>query len=97
MKQDNIEKLKKLVLQRAYYNAVTQARLRGQDWTITKEQFFELWSEDDRWAQRGTSSSDLTFSRIDMEGDWSIDNVDIITRADMLRREAQYKRSRKCR
>ena len=94
MKQDILEEAKKIILQRAFYTSRCQARLRGHEWYISQEEFFELWSTNDRWASRGRHSDDLTMSRIDMAGDWSMDNVQICTRREMLKAEAQYRRQK---
>ena len=94
MKQNTIEKLKLMLLKRAFHNSRTQARLRGHDWTIRQDDFIDMWGDDDKWQHRGTASGDLTFCRIDMSIGWHVDNVDIITRHEMLQREAEYKRQK---
>lgn len=94
MKQNTIEKLKLMLLKRAYQNGRVQARMRNLEWTIRQDDFIDVWSEDDKWQHRGTKSGDLTFCRIDMSSGWHINNVDIITRHEMLQREAEYKRQK---
>lgn len=96
MKENTIEKLKLLLLKRAFQNSKMQARLRNLEWTITQDEFIELWGNDDKWQLRGTGSSDLTFCRIDMNLGWHTDNVDIITRRQMLKREHEYRKQNKC-
>jgi hypothetical protein len=94
MKQTDIDNLKIKFLERSYLVAKNQAAYRGQGWTITKEEYIEMWSKDDQFLHRGRSSDSLNLVRIDMDGDWDYDNVYIITRKEMLKEEARHKKGR---
>ena len=56
-----------------------QARFRGEEWELTLEEFFSVWTPL-RWSKRNRSSSGLMMTRRDTERAWSIDNVYIIDR-----------------
>jgi|DEB0MinimDraft_6_1074348.scaffolds.fasta_scaffold01163_13 hypothetical protein len=85
--KDKLEKQKEMHIRRWFVVAKNLAQTRGQGWYITFEEFFDLWSEDDRWLDRGRGSKDLCLSRRDMTMDWYPQNVEIITRRKMLQRE----------
>jgi len=70
------------------------AKSRGEVWCITFEEFFDIWNTDDRWLYRGRRSNDYNLSRIDMAGEWHTQNVEVITRKEMLQREARYKKEK---
>jgi hypothetical protein len=72
-----------------WMKAHAQANFRGEEWTLTFEEWFKLW--DGRWEKRGRGSDDLCMTREDFEGVWSADNIIILTRSDHLARQAEYK------
>lgn len=88
--QKHIDKMVITQIKRRFQSARTQARFVGHEWHITIDEFMELWLEDDRWLRSGRTSDCLAFSRIDMEKDWTIDNVHIITRKEMLKNQGRY-------
>lgn len=92
--KEKLEALKSAVLTRAWHTSKCQARHRGQEWYLTKQEFLDLWLEDDSWVHRGRKGDDLTMCRLDMNGAWEISNVEICTRKCMLQREAQYRREK---
>jgi len=59
------------------YHRVT-ARLRGDVWQLTWEQWRDAWLP--YWANRGRAAMCLCMTRRDIEGAWTIDNIEIITR-----------------
>lgn len=61
--------------------ARAQANFRGEVWTITEQEYIDLWRENDRYLNKGRRPEDLCLTRRDPEGDWSMDNVIIVTRA----------------
>lgn len=71
-----------------FLKARAQANFRGEDWTLTFEQFADIWG--DRWALRGRASTDLAMTRDDLEGAWAENNVIIVTRREQLRRSREY-------
>lgn len=96
MKQKSIEKIKNQAIRRAFDTSRVQARYRNQDWLLTWEEFYELWNTEDRWTERGVYRESLVMSRVDLSGPWELSNVEIITRLDMLRKEAKFKKELKC-
>lgn len=70
-----------------------QARFRNQLYDLTWEQWQCLWT-DDLYAQRGRKKQDLCISRVDMRLGWCIDNVDIISRDQQLKREGAHRRGK---
>lgn len=65
--------------------ARAQAWFRKEEWTITEEEFIELWKKDDQYLNRGRARTNVCLTRIDPEGAWSLDNVQIISRLDHYR------------
>ena len=90
--QQQLDILKIQKLKRKFHTARTQARFRGQAWTITQPAYIEMWLKDDNWLHSGWAADDLVFSRLDMTGDWTQDNVHIITRRKMLDNEGRHKK-----
>ena len=68
----------------------SQAAYRGEDHSITLEEWRELWPNE-LWFQRGRSVGSLCLSKLDIESGWSIDNVEICTRRKYLKRAKDYR------
>lgn len=66
--------------------ARAQARHRGEEWLITEREYIELWTKNDQHLSKGRGRSDLTMTRRDPEKSWTVDNVEIISRIEHLRR-----------
>ena len=60
--------------------ARSQAMYRGEAWTLTDREYIDLWIKDDQYLNRGRALENVCMTRIDPEGAWSMDNVEIITR-----------------
>lgn len=73
-------------LKKKFLNSKYQARHRNQEWGITRQQFIDLWMENDRWIESGVKLHSLSLCRIDLEKGWTIDNVKFLTRKEMLAR-----------
>ena len=65
--------------------AKAQAKFRGEEFTLTFEQYYEVWKDD--WHNRGRKPEDLCMTRIDWEGAWEWGNVEIIRRKDHFIRQ----------
>ena len=74
----------------------SQAWYRGEEHTLTWEEWLSFWP-DDIWSQRGRKSHDLVLTRLDCEGSWSRDNCHIITRGEHLVKMSSRKRGTKYR
>lgn len=59
------------------YNRVS-ARLRGESWALTWEQYRDIWLPN--WHLRGRSADSLCMARRDIDGVWEQNNVHLITR-----------------
>lgn len=68
----------------------SQAAYRGEDHTITLEEWRELWPND-VWFQRGRGADNMCLSKLDIELGWSTDNVEICTRRKHLKRAKEYR------
>ena len=72
--------------------ARAQANFRGEEWSLTEQEYISIWREDDRYLHKGRSSESLCLVRDDLEGPWSMDNIMVITRLEHLRRCANYRK-----
>jgi hypothetical protein len=63
-----------------------QANFRGEPWTLTIQQFFDLWR--DHWHLRGRKPDDVCMTRRDYNGIWDEENSIIVTRREQLKRQA---------
>lgn len=63
------------------------------EWKLTFEEFVAAWG--DLWQLRGRASSDFAMTREDFDGDWTADNVVVITRKEQLERARQYRESQR--
>lgn len=90
--REQIDKLKIEKIKRKYYNGKMQARHRGQRWDIPRDWYIQLWLTDNRWMHSGQSSDNLNLSRKDMNGDWTVDNVHIVSRSEMLKNEGRHRK-----
>lgn len=73
----------------AWLKHKAQAKFRKEPHHITWEEWQSLWTQD-LWLQRGRRADDLCLSRIDHLGEWSIDNVQIVTRREHLQRQGEF-------
>lgn len=62
-----------------YLKHNAQARFRKEEYSLTWEQWEELWT-DERWAERGRGVDNLCMQQINVGDGWHIDNVEIVTR-----------------
>ena len=80
------------VLHRLYYDcqrARAQAWFRDEEWTITEQEYTELWLKDDQYLQKSRSADGLCMTRIDLEKGWHMDNVEIVSRRESMRRSGR--------
>jgi hypothetical protein len=62
-----------------------QANFRNEEWTLTFDEFWDLWK--DKWLERGRKPEQYCMTRIDSEKAWDIENSIIITRHEHLIRQ----------
>lgn len=74
----------------AYNRMKAQAKFRQEEWELTFQDFKDIWT-DEKWEQRGRSSNSLSLSRIYDEEAWHIDNVELLTRNEYIKRSRANK------
>lgn len=80
------------ILKRKFQVARNQARFKNQEWDIGLEDYFELWETvgADSWLFSGQGAEDYNLSRKDMDEGWTLDNVHVIPRREMLANQGRY-------
>lgn len=69
-----------------WMRAKAQARFKNQTWDLTFEEFESFWTPE-RWEWRGSRTKNgLILARLDPQGPWSVDNCQIMTRRQQVRR-----------
>lgn len=61
-----------------------QAKYRGEEWTISIEEFFDLWDKSGLWHNRGRHRDASAMFMIDPEKGWHTWNVEIVNRSERL-------------
>lgn len=78
---------KENMLRRSWYYAKNQATHRGQEWDISWEDYKNAWFLDNRIDRKGDCGEDLVNARIDVTQPWTLDNFQIITRSESVRKK----------
>ena len=60
---------------------------QGEAWDLTWEEFLAIW--DKKWHLRGTSKESHVLTKINQEGSWTKDNVEICPRLEQWRRQVK--------
>ena len=78
----------------AFLQHKAQARFRKEDYQLTFDDWQELWPID-LWLQRGRNADGLCLSRHDFEDGWSVENVDVMSRREHLKKKRgmEYKKN----
>ena len=63
-----------------------QARFRNEAYALTWEDWQAIWANPMDFLNRGRRPEDLTLTRIDDDGAWDINNVEVMTRLEQLRK-----------
>ena len=71
---------------RAWVQQRNQASWREETWTVTFEQYQQLWT--DLWAQRGRLKTSYMMTRINSDLPWTVSNCCVITRQQHGQRQA---------
>ena len=69
---------------KAFGQQKNQANFRKETWTLTFDEYAELWNE--LWEQRGMGAEQYCSVRIDPRLGWETGNVTLMTRKDQLSR-----------
>jgi hypothetical protein len=62
--------------------ARAQATYFGLEWTITEDEYIQMWRHKDLYKEKGRANHQYCLVRKDYEKGWHLDNVHIITRGD---------------
>ena len=85
------QEMRRRILKRKYQVARNQARYRDQKWELSEQQYFDMWEQiPQSWLLSGQGSGDYNLSRKDMEAGWTVDNVAVIPRRQMLANQGRY-------
>jgi len=68
-----------------------QCKYRQEPYALSWEDWLNIWP-DDLFVQRGRSKTSLCLMRVNMFGDWSVDNTVVATRLSQLKRNGEYRR-----
>lgn len=80
--REEIVERRKRLRQTPKYKYIDQkqaSKQRGISWDLTFEEWWGIWQESGHWEERGVCG--YIMGRINDEGSYSIDNVEIITHA----------------
>jgi hypothetical protein len=75
----------------AYLKHRSQAQFRKESYELTFEQWHNLWTPE-TLAQRGRCADSLVLTRIDWGGEWSVDNVALVTRKQHLKMSGEFRK-----
>ena len=78
-----------LVMHDMYYAWLkhkSQAAYRNEAYSLSWEEWQTVWGNPVNFLNRGRKPEDLTITRIDDDGAWDIDNVQLMTRLEQLRK-----------
>lgn len=85
------EALIKKDIHHAYLKHRAQAKFRKEDYSLTREQWEQLWTVD-CWLLRGRGRNDLCLAMLDPSEGWHINNVEVMERMDYLLRNKEYRK-----
>ena len=73
----------------AWLKHKAQAAYRGEPYELTYQQWADLWNKNNSWIYRGRGGDCLCLTMGDPTIGWHVDNVEIITRKEQLRRQCR--------
>lgn len=73
----------------------SQANYRREAHDLTWEDWQSIWANPIDFLNRGRQPDNITLTREDPEGAWTLDNCILITRLEQLRRAMAYKQLKK--
>src|SRR3954454_6072443 len=77
----------------AFYNHRSRAARRGIPFMFTMEEWWQWWSEDDKWSRRGRRTDELVMARFGDAGPYCPGNVYSATASQNLKDVDPCKRS----
>lgn len=73
---------------RTFIQQRNQAQWRGETWSMTLDEWTQLWEQSGHWHDRGRSRECYCMTRRDQRESWTVDNAVIITRSEHSRSQA---------
>jgi hypothetical protein len=70
--------------------AKAQANFRGEAWTLSFDEYFNMWNG--YWHERGRGADDLCMTRADWDKGWTKDNCSLAVRKEHLQRQGAFRR-----
>ena len=74
----------------AWHRQRAQATHREEIWTLTFEQWLDCWGE--QFDLRGRAAGALCMTRKDWSGDWSSNNIELVTRKEHFVRQGHARK-----
>jgi hypothetical protein len=68
----------------AWLRKKAQATFRGESWSLSIEEWFDLWAASDQWDNRGRHKDSSAMFMIDPSKGWHTWNVEIVNRSKRL-------------
>lgn len=78
----------------AWMKHKAQANYRGEEYSLTIDEWMSLWT-DEAFLQRGRDKDSLCLTQINIGEGWHLDNVEIVPRADYLKRAREYRANKR--
>jgi len=69
----------------AWMRKKAQAAFRNESWSLTLEEWFDIWDKSDQWDNRGRHTNASAMFMIDPQKGWHTHNVEIVNRTVRLR------------
>lgn len=79
----------------AWQKHKAQANFRKEAHDLTWEDWLEIWHKPSEFLSRGRQPEDLTLTREDPMGAWTLSNCIVVTRLEQLRRAMAHKMAMK--
>jgi len=81
-------------LHRAWAKHRAQAHFRKEEYHLTVEDYFTLWTPE-TFRQKNSEGKTYTLTRKDWSKPWSLDNVELSTRSDVANKKVAWLRQKK--
>ena len=75
----------------ACQRARAQAYFRGEEWTITEQEYIAIWRKNDAYLNKGRTPTSICMTMCDPDLGWHTDNVELISRREHFKQCNQGK------
>ena len=66
-------------------------RIQNNEVTLTEQEFIDLWKESGDWNNHGTSKDSTVMSRIDLNGIYELDNIELISKSEASKKAVKHR------